>query len=538
MQLGANITALLESVLDQVRGAWRFRRIALLVTWGTAVLAWLGIFLLPETYEATARVFVDTKTTLSEVTRGISVDSAVDTQIQRVRQALLGGPQLRKVAQDTELTVGAVTPSQQQAVINKLREAIQISGGIGQDGTASGVFNISYKNGSRAKALQVVDRLLNTFVEGTLGGKREGSAQAQEFLTTQIAEYERRLSAAEERLADFKRQNVGLMPGTQGDYFSRLQTEIDGVNKARTNLSVATRRRDELQRQLRGEQPFVLAANGATAQVPSAPTGVGSDTATRIRETQARLDELLLRFTDKHPDVIAMRATLKELEERQQAEIESARRGDTGAAARIGLNANPVFQSIQLQYNQAQVDIATIQAEIADRERKIATLRGLMNTAPEVEANFAKLNRDYDVTRAQYQALLERLERARLGEEAEQTGIVRFEVIEPPNAAFVPISPSRKILIPAALIFAFAVGAGTAFLMHLLKPVFTTARHLNAITGLPVLGVVSMTWLEKYRTHERRDVLLYAGAAGALVAVGFVLALMQMSIFQLIRSVA
>jgi polysaccharide chain length determinant protein (PEP-CTERM system associated) len=534
MQLGLSVNALVDNLLEEVRGAWRFRRVALFIAWGVAIAAWTAIFFMPDTYQATARVFVDTKTALSEVTRGISVDSGVDTQIQRVRQALLGGPQLLKVAAETDLGVGATTPSAQQVVIDKLRNAIDISGSIGRDGTASGVFNISYKDSNRGKSLEVVEKLLNTFVEGALGGKREGSAQAQQFLLAQIADLERRLTAAEERLADFKRRNVGLMPGTQGDYFSRLQTETDGLSKAQASLGVAMRRRDELQRQLRGEQPFVTGSGGAV-QVPSAPGGVGSDIGTRIRETQARLDELLLRFTDKHPDVISMRATLKELQARQQSEIDAARRGDSGAAARTGLAANPVFQNIQVQFNQAQVEIATIQADIADRERKMTSLRALLNTAPEVEANFAKLNRDYDVTRSQYQALLERLERARLGEEAEATGIVRFETIDPPSAAFAPIAPNRPMLIAAALIAALGAGGALAYLLHLLKPVFMSARHLSEATGLPVLGVVSMTWLEKYRASERRDIAVYAGAAAALVIVGAALLLTQQTILQLVR---
>ena len=533
MELGPNVSALVDNLLEQLRGAWRFRRVALLIAWGVAIATWTAIFFMADTYQATARVFVDTKTALSEVTRGLSVDSDVDTQIQRVRQALLGGPQLLKVAEETDLGIGAVTPSAQQVVIDKLRNAIDISGSIGRDGTASGVFNISYKNSNRAKSLEVVEKLLNTFVEGALGGKREGSAQAQKFLLEQIADLERRLTAAEERLADFKRRNVGLMPGAQGDYFSRLQTEMDGLSKAQTSLGVAMKRRDEVQRQLRGEQPFVTGSG--SVQVPSAPGGMGSDMGTRIRETQARLDELLLRFTDKHPDVISMRATLKELQDRQQKEIDAAPRGDSGAAARTGLASNPVFQNIQVQFNQAQVEIATIQADIADRGRKMASLRSLLNTAPEVEANFAKLNRDYDVTRGQYQALLERLERSRLGGEAEATGSVSFEVIDPPTAAFAPIAPNRPMLIAAALIAALGTGGALAYLLHLLKPVFMSARHLSEATGLPVLGVVSMTWLEKYRASERRGIAVYAGAALALVIVGATLLLTQQTILQLVR---
>lgn len=518
---------LLHKLLEEFRGAWRFRWIAMGIAWVICIAGWLFVLIMPDSYRASARVFVDTKTTLSEATRGITVESNVDTQIQGVRQALLGGPQLQIVADETRLTATAVTPQERQKVVERLRQQIQISGGLSADNPGAGVYLITYTHQSRDMSLRVVDRLVNTFVEGALGGKREGSEQAQKFLESQIADLEQRLSQSEERLADFKKLNVGLMPGAQGDYFTRLQTETDQLSQARTDLSVAAQRRAELQRQLRGEQPFITSSGGSTVQVPSAPVGTGSDTSTRIRETQLRLDDMLLRFTDKHPDVIALRGTLIELQQRQAEEIAAARRGDTGAAARIGLNANPVFQSLQLQYNQVGVEIAALQADIADRQRKMASLRELVDTAPGIEAEFARLNRDYDVTKAQYQALVERLEQARLGEDAAATGVVRFEVIDPPMSPFAPVAPNRPILILGVLFLGLGGGGAVAYLLHMIRPVFNNSRQLSEITGLPVLGVVSMTWLEKHHAAARRDALIAGGLAASLVALGMAVLLAQ-----------
>ena len=526
------IDVVIQNALDQVRGAWHFRWLALAVAWCVAVALWIGVFLIPDTYQASARVFVDTHTALSEVTRGISVDADVDIQIQRVRQALLGGPQLQKVAEETGLLAGISSPRAKQVELNRLRAAIEISGGISP---AAGVFTISYKNHGRDKSLQVVKRLLDSFVEGALGGKHQGSAQAQQFLVSQITEYERRLSAAEERLAEFKRRNMGLMPGTEGDYFTRLQTEIDGLTKAQESLAVMMRRRDDLQQQLHGAVP-VLAASPREKTADSSPEAA-PDTARQIREARARLDALLLRFTDKHPDVVALRQTLEELQQRQQAEVEAVKSGDFAAADRLGLTANPVYQSVQLQYDQAQVDTGALQTEIARRQTKIANLRSLINTAPEVEAELVRLNRDYDVTRLQYRAVLERLEHSRLGEEAEATGVVKFEVIEPPAVSFSPISPKRSLLIAGAFGLALAAGGAFAYVMSLLKPVFLSTRQLATVTGLPVLGAVSVAWLDRYRARHHRGIALYLGTAAALVFVAIAVLLRQESISEVFRSV-
>ena len=70
-----------------------------------------------------------------------------------------------------------------------------------------------------------------------------------------------RLRAAEDKLADFKKKNVGAMPTEQGGYFARLQSEMDAVKTAQTALSVAMSRREELNRQLNGESPLTAAAS-------------------------------------------------------------------------------------------------------------------------------------------------------------------------------------------------------------------------------------------------------------------------------------
>lgn len=526
------IHASVQNALDQLRGALRFRWIALAVAWCVAVVLWAATFMVPDTYEATAKVFVDTRTTLNQATQGISLGEDIDSQIQRVRQALLGGPQLEKVAEETSLLAGALTPEAKQDVIDNLRRKIDITGNFSRDSAGAALFTISYQNHDRAKSLQVVDRLLNTFVEGSLGGKRNSSQQAQQFLQAQIADYEQRLSAAEQRLADFKKRNTGLLPSEQGDYFSKLQSESDALDKAKEDLAIAERKRDELARQLHGAQPFIAGTPSAAA---AAAPGLATDTEARIEQTQKQLDELLLRFTDKHPDVIALRATLKELKARQQAEIAAAKRGDPIAAQRVGLAANPVYQSLQMQYDQTQLDIAAQQQDIADREKRIAQLHAAVNTAPEVEAQFAQLNRDYDVTRTQYQALLKRLDEARLGEQAEATGIVKFEVIDPPTAQFEPVKPNRPLLIGGAILAAIAAGGAAAYLLHMLRPVFVSTRQLAAVTGLTVLGAVGLAWHERFELRQRRRGIAYVGGIAALVLTGCAVLLLQSHIAHVVR---
>jgi polysaccharide chain length determinant protein (PEP-CTERM system associated) len=516
---------ILDQIIEQLRGAWRFRWIAMIVAWVICLIGWLAVFMLPDMYQATARVYVDTRTALQPLLEGLAVRSDVDSQLKMMRQAMLGGPHLERVARETDLDLRAKTPEQRAQLIDTLRSRITIQGGnpTGNPNESGGLYVISYQDPSHAKSVEVVDKLLNSFVEDTLGSKREGAESAQRFLREQIQDYERRLSEAEQRLAEFKKRNVGMMPGEHGDYFSRLQAEMDAVKKAQADLQVALSRREELQRQLRGETPFVAGAPGVGGAAGSSATG----TAGQIKETQARLDDMLLRYTDRHPDVIAMKETLQQLRQRHEEELRALQRGDSSVAATTGAAANPVYQSIQLALNQAEVEIAALRGTITDGQRKVAQLRQLVDTVPEVEAEFARLNRDYDVTKAQYNALVDRFEKARLTDQADETGIVKFQIIDPPSAPFSPVAPKRPLLLAGVLILGLAAGGGVAFFLHLLKPVFNNVRSLNEITGFPVLGAVSMTWLDKRQQQERVRKLAFCGAGLALVLVFGVVLLFQ-----------
>jgi uncharacterized protein involved in exopolysaccharide biosynthesis len=83
------MTPALDHVFDEVRGAWRFRWIALVTAFTLALIGWAVVFALPDRYETDARVFVDTRTALRPALQGLTIDQNVDAQINFVRQSLL-----------------------------------------------------------------------------------------------------------------------------------------------------------------------------------------------------------------------------------------------------------------------------------------------------------------------------------------------------------------------------------------------------------------------------------------------------------------
>jgi polysaccharide chain length determinant protein (PEP-CTERM system associated) len=518
---------MLALVYSYARAAWRRRWLALTVAWAIAIVGWAVVLMLPDRYEASARVFVDARTALKPMLEGIAIEEDYESQISLVREALLSRPQLESVVRQTHLDDGLDPDGGLDSLVTELQEQINVlamsplnEGNPYEQRSKDMIYTITYQNPDPDKGVEVVKTLLQNFEQGTLSGNRSGASEAQGFLDQQIAELEKRLQEAEERLADFKKRNIGLTPGERGDYFSRLDQEMKGLQEAETQLAVAYSRRSELQRQLASARAYLPGTGGGGGQ---ASAGTAPDITIRRQEAQKRLEELLLRYTPRHPEVIALTQTINEMKEREATEIAELQKGGAGTGEISSLSVNPIHQQIQTQLGQVQVEIASFQGAAAQHRSEIANLRKYVDQAPEIEQEFARLNRDYGVTKTQYDQLVQRREQARVTDDAARVGIVRFDVIEPPRATPEPVAPRRALLVIGVLAAALAAGLAAALLPHLLAPTFDDTQSVERSLGLAVIGSVSAVRDSAYQAFsyaQRRKAVL---SCGSLVALGLLL---------------
>jgi polysaccharide chain length determinant protein (PEP-CTERM system associated) len=522
------VNEILAIAYSYARAAWRRRKLAMAVAWAVAVLGWAVVLVLPDRYEASARVFVDARTALKPMLEGIAIEEDYDSQISLVREALLSRPQLEAVVLKTHLDAGTGSGGDMDGLVTRLQEQIQVtavsplSGGNPYEQRSKDmIYTIAYENVDREKSVEVVATLLQNFEQGTLNGNRTGASEAQGFLNQQIAELESRLQEAEERLAEFKKRNIGLTPGERGDYFTRLDQEMKGLQDAETQLAVAYSRRAELQRQLAAARAYLPGTAAANASQGS--PGATPDITIRRQEAQQRLEDLLLRYTPRHPEVVALTQTIADLKEREAKEIAELQRGGAGSGEIRSLSVNPIHQQIQTQLGQVQVEIASFQGAASQHRGEIANLRKYVDQAPEIEQEFARLNRDYGVTKEQYDQLVQRREQARVTDDAARVGVIRFDVIEPPRAAPQPVWPVRPLLFFGVLLGALAAGLATALLPQLLAPTFDDTKSVERSLGLAVIGSVSAIRDSTYQALsavQRRQAIV---AVGSLVALGLLL---------------
>lgn len=501
----------LDPFLDQVRGIWRFRWLALAVAVVIALIGWTIVFSLPDRYQAQAAVLVDTRTALKPVLQGLATNQDVNVQLNYVRQALLAGPQLMQIAEQVgALPSVGIGPARRQVLLDALRKRIHLTVDSSRD-LGSTTYGITYQDVNRGHALKLVQVLTRNLIAETIGGTTKGAQHAQQFLKTQIADYEERLQTAEDRLAAFKSQHFGLLPTERGGYFDQLVSENQAIEKLKSKLVVAQSQRQELERELHGN--LALSSAGALPVVgPNGEVVAGGNTLAQIEQVKARLNRLLLKYTDKYPGVIAARSELAALKHQWAEELSGLKRGDASAAALSGASTNPVYQSTELDLAKANVTVADLRTELAEHRRKAQDLQHLLDKTPQLEAQYAQLSRDYEINKKQYAALLASYDKARLGEKAGNDGAVRFELVQPPAVSYAPVWPHRGKLLAVILMLALGAGGALGYQLNKLRPVVGSPSALKRVTGIPVVAVVGSAFPTRSAVTHRREVRRFAFA--------------------------
>ncbi|MCB1916025.1 MAG: chain length-determining protein [Rhodocyclaceae bacterium] len=510
----------IRQLVGYLRGMWQYRWWGLVAAWVVGIGGAIGIYLMPDRYESSARIYVDTQSVLKPLMSGLAVQPNVDQQIAILSRTLISRPNVEKLIRMADLDLAVRNDKQREELIGRLTSDLKI-GGSGRDN----IYKLSYMDESPEVAKRVVQSLMTIFVESGLGDKRKDTDSARRFIEEQIRSYEQKLEDAENRVKEFKLENMAYIGDGKQDYFSQLAEVTAGLSEARLALREAEQSRDSLQRQLLGEEPVLL---------PEAPvlSGVSiPEIDGRIDALEKNLDGLLQRFTEAHPDVIGTRRVLDQLKAERAAEVKKRREAMPERSA-ANVNANPVYQQMKLALSESEARVASLRARVAAHQGRLESLKAAAELVPQIEAQFTQLNRDYEIHKKNYDSLVARRESASMSVDMESTsGMAEFRVIDPPSQPLKPAAPNRILLMPAAGVLALAAGLAFAFLLSQIRPTFQDARSLREFSGLPLLGTVSMVANEQRRSRKRRGLMLFAGALTSFVG-GFAVLTVLLAVLQ------
>ncbi len=445
-------------ILRSAKASWRHRWIGLGVAWLVCVLGWLVVYTMPNQYQATAKLYAEADAILGQALRGIAVDGATQQQVDLLTRTLLARPTLERVVSRTDLDMRVDSARTREMLVDSLARDIRITG------QGRSLFQITYTDHDPRVAQSVVRTLLDIFMERAASNDRQQMENARSFVNQQITTYETQLREAERRRAEFRARYLDLLPSDARGGISRLEASRARLAELRGELADAQLRRDVLKRQLE--------------ELPAATTLGGGNP--RLAAAEQELRELRLRYTDQHPAVIAQRNIIAAL-----------RGAGGGGGTRQAPAATTQRDVLQARLVDTELSIASLERQVRSETEEVERLETLARSAPQLQAEFDNLDRDYGVLRRQYEELLARRESLQLAGAARAgADQVRIEVVEPPTVPTVPRGPNRLLFASAVLVVGLGAGGALAVLLGMLDRGFYTLRDLREI-GLPVLGAVA-----------------------------------------------
>jgi polysaccharide chain length determinant protein (PEP-CTERM system associated) len=486
-----NVRMLVEQYL---RAAWRRRWLGIVCAWLICGVGWVGVYMIPNQFESSARLFVDADAILTPLLRGLAADTSPMTQLEVLQRTLLSRPNLEKLISKTDLDLTVNTPTDRERLISHLGSTIRV---VSQ---TNNLFTITYRDTNPKLAHDVVQTLLTIFIESATGSNRSDMDNARRFLESQLASYQQQLQAAEKRRADFRARYIDILPNPNTPGVPALEAARGSVAALQDQLQDKTVARDALQKELDNTTAMLVTEN--------APEMVAAAEAARpktpLQEAEEKLKLLLLTDTEDHPDVIAQRKLIDFLKKQQAAAIAAA--GGTVPKAAPGGPAtlkrsvpNPVYDELKVKLIDDDSQIDALKRQLEQAQRYGEKLAKIQREQPGLIAEYENTDRDYGALRSAYEQLLARLQSANIAQAADtQADKVKLQIVDPPQVPRLPVAPNRMLLVSGVLLVGFGAGLGITVLMGQLDSSFATAEDLRAL-GLPVLGGISVLGLAPLR---------------------------------------
>lgn len=497
------MNGLYDEIKIAVYGVWNRRWLALAVAWGLCLLGWLVVALIPNSYESQARISVEMQSILSDK---VGVDARERKKnMERVQETLASTINLEKVVRGTALNQSVATDRELSSKVEMLRKSIEIKS------EKNNLFEItatsSASNFSDAEnavlARDIVQKMIDIFVEENLSGDRDETSQTIKFLDAQLAQREKELQEVEQKRVQFETENLGLLPGV-GSISQRMEAARSELNQIDSQISQASGSLAALNGQLAGTPPSIATPGFGGANDGSARG--------QLAQAEARLAAARARgWTDGHPDVVAMKAEIVAL--RKQASRQPAGSGGYRTP-------NPAYSSLQSMRAERQASVAALQARKNALQADMAQLASKQTLEPGVAAEMSRINRDHEVLKSQYDKLLTDREQIKLrGQVESETDSLKFRVIDPPSSPRSPAAPNRPLLLAMVLIAGIGGGVGAAFAMGHVQTSYPTAARLEKASGLPVIGSVSQILTSTQRQLQKKKLRIFFGTSGALFGV-------------------
>jgi polysaccharide biosynthesis transport protein len=450
-------------------------------------------FVLPVTYQATAKVLIESQQVSSDLASSVVKASAAE-RVQAIQQRLMTEGNLLEIARKFDLYPEArarMAPSELVEQIRKATEIAQLDVGEQRPNTQSIGFTVSFQYGDPKIAASVANQFLTSILEQNVQSRQKRAAETTKFFEEQLGKLEQGLAQLDDRIAAFKTAHAAAMPETLTDRRTQLEQLQTAIGELDRRIALGT------------EQQQIV------------------ESKTKIVLLNSKLDSLkqqLRALDDQRRDLVPL-LDKGYITKNRVLEL------DKGVASLEGdirdAVANIDIENTKLGDSEAQIGrLPQQRAELA--ERATALQKTFLDT-PQVEADYNALTREHENMQTEYTAVKAKLSAAATGAQLEEDSQAeRFEVIERATVPSKPLSPDRPRIILGGAFGSVAAGIGMVVLMEWLDESIRNSADLERRLRIRPLATIPYVTTIAERNRKRRTLrvlLIYGGFLGIALLV-------------------
>lgn len=427
---------------------WERRYFVLISILALLVAASVAAFALPTTYRSTATLLVqsqDIPTTLVDA----PANGAIDQRIARIREQVLSRGDLIQLIEQDDLYVNERHSQPLSKIIEKMRHATSVGALSSDIGQQSGSQNntvaiaMSFDYPDPVKAQAVLQSFVTKFLSMDNADVEDQANLTVRFLQDQATKLQAQISDIEGQLTSLKARNGAALASSSGPGF---------IDTGSFSAQITTLQNEN--RQLAAESRRPVQRNDALAAA------------------EAALAAARAQYNETHPDVIALKQRVAELQKSTQTSV-----GAETIQDQIGANNAAIHQLM----DQRDAALARFNAATAGQAR-----------APAIEEQAMQLENHASTLRTQYQQISENLLKAQNSARmASEQRAEHLSLVEPANLPDHPFSPNRPLIIAAGAAAGLALGLLLALGLEILKRPVRSPRQIEEL-GLPMIGVVPL----------------------------------------------
>jgi len=492
--------ASLDRSLAQALAYWRtilkYKWLVLIGTLALTTVLALIIGQLPSIYEATTTILVDPqqipeKYVSSAVSSG---NSDAYARLNTISQQVLSRTRLQEIIDKLDLyPEDRNTMSPEELVVEMRRDiTIQAKQGTGPE---LSTFTLTYQGKHPAAVAQVANDLATSFIQWNIDSREGQVSGTKEFLSSELQAAKRNLEQQETRLRDFKMSHLGETPDQSANNLAALGSLRSGALQAN----------EDAMNRLETER-ILLTRSAEPVAPPVKPADVYTTERERLQSARVQIEttiqQLREHYSDRYPDVVRATRRLQEINAQLNALSPDPVVAGSDPATRESPNAARL-QLIDLEMQRLKTEQDKIQSQITSYQAKL-------DLSPLREQQLVELNRNYDISKEHYQALLDKSFTIGMAADLEQRQKAeRFTVLDYAQVPVKPIKPRRKLLIALSGIAAFGISILCVLAKEELSPAIKTETELRSLlpAGVKVMGLIPRIELPSGVRRGRRLVV-------------------------------